>query len=77
MRIESGLTSNLESVNELIGHLPVDSLQDILGGIDDTLRLVGGGCECAESVWRACGLVDEADWLRTCEERHFDGSVKL
>ena len=73
----SGLTSNFNPINKLIGHLSVDGLQDILGGINNALGLGGGGSECAESVWRADSLVDEAQWLGTSEERHFDGTELL
>lgn len=69
----SGLTSNLNSINELIRHLSVDSLQHVLDWLWDNLLLGGGGGECAESVGRAGGLADEAEWLGACEERHFAG----
>lgn len=48
---ESDLTSNLEAINELIGNLAVDSLQDILGGIDDALVLNGRFGELTSAVW--------------------------
>ena len=79
MRRESDLTSNLEAINELIRNLAVDSLQDILGGIDDALVLDGGYGKLTSAVWScgASGLLDEADWLSTGEERHFDGVIDL
>lgn len=47
---ESDLTGNLEAINELIGNLAVDGLQDILGGIDYALVLDGRYGELTSAV---------------------------